>query len=67
MTKLTILTKNFRIKESYVTEKNQRGFQPAQVVDLFNVLEDEDYVDTSFEEDFRGKLKLDQIKEYVSQ
>lgn len=67
MTKLTILQKNLRIKESYITENNQRGFDKKSVVDLFSMLEDDDYVDVTFEEDFKGKLKLDNIQPYVAE
>lgn len=60
LTKISILKENNRIKEAYLSE-NRKGFSPNMVINVFDILEDSDYVNVEFAEDYQGKAVLDKI------
>jgi uncharacterized protein (DUF111 family) len=67
LTKISLLKEDKRVKEVYVSEKNLKGFDPKMTVNLFEILEEADYVDVSFTEDYTGKAKLDKIVPFEKQ
>jgi hypothetical protein len=66
MNKVSVLKEDLRIKEVFVKSESPKGFEPKMVVDLFSILEDQDYVEVTFNEDYTGKVKLDKIRPFVA-